>query len=122
MPSAEGRGKARQAWDAYAAATNRVLGPVVDPVLGPAVKAYSASLVSDLFGFWLLWQLHGGYAGLRELGMSRAAIYRRVSQFRKVVGVHPDEFELPGVTLDLQAYLDGGEAVKAQRERGTPGA
>ena len=39
--------------------------------------------------------------------MSRATIYRRINRFRAVTGVHPDEFELPGVKLDLAAYQAG---------------
>ena len=60
MPSAEGKGRARQAWDAYSRTTNKILRPVIDPVLGPSIKSYSANTVADLLGFWLLWQLHGG--------------------------------------------------------------
>jgi hypothetical protein len=36
--------------------------------------------------------------------MSRASIYRRVSLFRRTLGVHPDEFRFPGVKLDIKAY------------------
>ena len=35
-----------------------------------------------------------------------AAVRARISRFRRITGKHPDEFELPGVTLDLQAYLE----------------
>lgn len=104
MPSPEGRGRARAAWDAYARATNRVLGPILNPVLEPAVRSYSVAAVDDLLGFWLIWHLEGGFEGLRRLGMSRSAIYRRVASFRKMFKVHPDEFELPGVSIDLEAY------------------
>ena len=107
MPSAEGRGRARAAWDTHLRASNRVLGPAVQTVFGGAVKSVSASVVSDLVGFWVLWQLEGGFEGLRRLGMSRSSIFRRVALFRKVFKVHPDEFELIGVTLDPQAYLEG---------------
>ncbi len=61
----------------------------------------------DLFGFWLVWHLEGGFEGLRQAGMSRSAIYRRVRLFRKAFHAHPDEFEMPGVTLDLKAYQEG---------------
>lgn len=119
MPSAEGRGRARAAWDAYARTTNRVLAPVLEPLAGPAIKSYSAGAVSDLIGFWVMWHLYGGFDGLRELGMSRASIFRKVSTFRKIFKVHPDEFELPGVSLDVAVYqhslsdAGGGDAPKA---------
>jgi len=61
-------------------------------------------MVVDLFGFWLLWQLEGGYDGLRRLGMSRSAIYRRIKLFRTMTGMHPDEYVLPGVETDVQTY------------------
>ena len=49
--------------------------------------------------------------------MSRASIYRKVAMFRKVTGIHPDEFDLPGVDLDLAAYLSGGaQVVEGQRK------
>jgi hypothetical protein len=77
MPSPEGKGIARRAWDAYANAVT---------------------------GFWLLWHVEGGFEGLLRLGMSRASIYRRIRLFRKLLGVHPDEYEMPGVKLNLTKY------------------
>ena len=59
---------------------------------------------ADLLGFWLVWHLEGGFEGLRQGGMSRATIYRRINAFRKVTGVHPDELKVRGVTLDLADY------------------
>jgi hypothetical protein len=79
MPSAEGRGRARAAWDSYVRASNKVLGPAVQTVFGGAIKSVSASVVSDLVGFWVLWQLEGGFEGLRRLGMSRSSIFRKVA-------------------------------------------
>ncbi len=38
------------------------------------------------------------------MGMSRSSIYRRISLFRKMLGVHPDEYEMPGVKLDIIKY------------------
>jgi hypothetical protein len=46
--------------------------------------------------------------------MSRSSIYRRIGMFRRVFGTHPDDYEFPGVSIDLDAYLrtsrgaDGG--------------
>ncbi|MGD9702497.1 MAG: hypothetical protein AB7Q42_09680 [Acidimicrobiia bacterium] len=106
--SPEGKGIARRAWDTYAAAANRrlkpVLSPVVDPLLDPAAKAIARDWVGDLLGFWVLWHLHGGFEGLQELGYHRATVYRKISRFRQIFGVHPDEFEMPGVTIDPAAY------------------
>ncbi|MFM9919149.1 hypothetical protein [Lacisediminihabitans sp. H27-G8] len=68
----------------------------------------------DLFGFWLLWRLVGGFEGLQQnLGMSRSSVYRRISQFRASFGEHPDVYEFPGVTVDVEAFLRGmGERQK----------
>ncbi len=103
MPSPEGKGIARKAWDAYAAAVNKAAAPVVKPL----ARQIAATQGADLLGFWLVWHLEGGFEGLRRGGMSRATIYRRINRFRAVTGVHPDEFELPGVKLDLAAYQAG---------------
>ena len=37
-------------------------------------------MVADLFGFWLLWHLEGGFEGLERLGMNRATIYRKINR------------------------------------------
>jgi len=101
MESPEGRGIARRAWDAYSKTVTRVAGPPAQPL----IRRVAAPMGVDLIGFWLTWHLEGGFEGMRALGMSRASIYRRIGRFRRVTGMHPDEFELPGVTLDLEAYL-----------------
>lgn len=105
MPSAEGGGEAKkklkQAWDSYSRAVNSVS----EPLIRPLAEKIAAPVVLDLLGFWLAWHLEGGFEGLQRLGMSRASIYRRVSLFRKTMGVHPDEFHFPGVDIDLEAYL-----------------
>lgn len=103
MESPEGKGIARRAWERYAEAVNR--SPVA-PYLTRVLKPYGASTAADLIGFWVVWHLHGGFEGLRELGMSRATIYRKVKRFRQVTGQHPDEFRLKGVKLDVAEYLD----------------
>jgi hypothetical protein len=100
MESPEGKGIARRAWDVYAKAVNQVAGPPLQPV----VQRIAAPMTSDLLGFWLCWHLEGGFEGLRRLGMSRSAIYRRIRLFRVAFKAHPDEFEVPGVLIDLKAY------------------
>lgn len=101
MESPEGKGIARRTWEAYAAKVNEVAGPAIEPL----ARRVAAPIAVDLFGFWLAWQLEGGFDGLRRLGMSRSSIYRRVKLFRQHLGVHPDEFQMPGVTIDVEAYL-----------------
>jgi len=103
MESPEGKGTARRAWDAYVGA----VGKVTAPALRPIVKLYAAGSVTDLVGFWVVWHQEGGFEGLRALGMSRASIYRRVKLFRIAFGAHPDEFEMPGVGLDLEGWRQG---------------
>ena len=100
METREGRGIARRAWDSYASGVRRVGRPVLEPVAG----RISAAIVSDLVGFWLVWHLEGGFEGLERIGMNRATIFRKVSRFRRIFGQHPDEFQMPGVSLDLDAY------------------
>ena len=94
MESPEGRGRARRAWDAYANAIES------SAAVQSLARKLAIPVALDLFGFWLLWHLEGGYEGLRALGMSRATIYRRVKLFRSTLGVHPDEWELLPDTTD----------------------
>ena len=103
MESPEGKGIARRAWDAYAGA----VGKVAAPALKPLVHMYAAGSMVDLVGFWAVWHLEGGFEGLQRMGMSRASIYRRIKLFRLAFGAHPDEFEMPGITLDLVAFREG---------------
>jgi hypothetical protein len=107
MESPEGKGIARRAWQAYARRTNQLLGPTLRPLVEPSARKISASLVTDLFGFWLTWHLEGGFDGLLRIGMSRSAIYRRIKMFRSLTGMHPDEFVMPGVDIDVRAYRKG---------------
>lgn len=104
MPSPEGHGRARAAFDRAWASYEKAVKPVAEP----AARWVGRKVVADLLGFWLMWQLQGGFEGLRRLGMSRSAIYRRVSAFRRIFGAHPDEFEMPGATIDVEAYLRAG--------------
>jgi hypothetical protein len=117
MESPEGRGVARRAWDSYASTVNKVAGPALKPVLAPVVRRYAASSIVDLVGFWAVWHLEGGFEGLQRMGMSRASIYRRIKLFRLAFGAHPDEFEMPGITLDLVAFREGwAEKKKAKAQ------
>ena len=111
METPEGRGVARRAWDAYANA----VGKVTTPALRPMVQMYAAGSVVDLIGFWAIWHLEGGFEGLQRMGMSRASIYRRIKLFRIAFGAHPDEFEMPGIKLDLVDFRDGWAAIAAQK-------
>ena len=106
MDSPDGKGIARRAWEAYSSSINRT----VAPALRPFIQKAAAKGAADLLGFWLVWHLEGGYEGLRRNGMSRATIYRRISTFRSLTGQHPDEFELPGVEIDVRAYQRAGQA------------
>ena len=105
MPTPEGKGNARKAfekgWAAYAKGVNKIPGV---ETLG---KGLGGTLAVDLLGFWLCWQCEGGFEGMRRMGMSRSAIYRRIGLFRKFTGLHPDEYQMPGVTIDVAAYLGG---------------
>jgi hypothetical protein len=115
-PSPEGQGIAagrwRKAWDAYSRTVNKAARPLVEPAAEKVAWWYAGKLVEDLAGFWLLWHLEGGFEGLQKLGMSRSAIYRRVTAFRKHFGVHPDEYRMPGVTIDLPVYLAARAAAR----------
>jgi hypothetical protein len=111
METPEGRGVARRAWEAYAGAVEKV----TTPALRPLVQMYAAGSIVDLVGFWVVWHLEGGFEGLQRMGMSRASIYRRVKLFRIAFGAHPDEFEMPGIVLDLAAHREGWEKIKAAK-------
>jgi hypothetical protein len=116
MPSPEGLGRARgrfeRAWAAYVNALR--------PVSEPLARVIGRELTFDLMGFWLTWQLHGGFEGMQaDLKMSRSAIYRRISAFRRATGQHPDEFKLPGVEISVAKYLAGDRKIATVQDRGT---
>ena len=67
MPSPDGKGKARAAWDAYVAAVGKVAE--TPPVEDGDRTLRGVDGRGDLFGFWLWWQLEGGFEGLRRAGM-----------------------------------------------------
>lgn len=109
MPSPDGQGIARsrwaRAWDAYVKAVRPITDPLVKPMT-PLIQVVARGATFDLVGFWFVWHTCGGFEGLQsQLGMSRSAIYRRVSMFRRVFGEHPDVFRFPGVEIDLDAFL-----------------
>jgi hypothetical protein len=91
MPTAEGRGLARRAWDNYAKS--------VKDAARPLAANYAANKVDDLIGFWVMWHTFGGFEGLLELGYPRTTIYRKVSAFRRLFKYHPDEFVFDGVIV-----------------------
>lgn len=108
-PSPDGQGVARgrleRAWDAYYGAVR----PFTDPLskkLAPLLMPVARGATFDLLGFWVSWHMLGGYEGLqKQLGMSRSAVYRRITLFRKVFGEHPDVYRFPGITLDVEAFV-----------------
>jgi len=111
MASPEGEGKARdaleKAWDAYHATNKAINKPLqaAFPGIKSLMRGWVGSTTVDLFGFWLTWRLVGGFEGMRQIGMSRSTIFRRISLFRAAFGVHPDVFEMPGVTVDVGEWL-----------------
>ena len=100
METPEGRGIARRAWEGYVGAVTKVTTPAIKPLF----RKYAAGSIVDLVGFWTVWHLEGGFEGLQRMGMSRASIYRRISLFRRSLGVHPDEYMPAGIKLDIAAY------------------
>lgn len=115
MESPEGKGIARRAWDAYAGAVER------SPLTQSIARKIAIPAATDMIGFWVLWHAEGGFEGMRRIGMSRATIYRRIKTFRMLLGVHPDEFQMPGISLDVAAYREGwkelNEAKAAKKSR-----
>lgn len=109
MPSPDGQSIAKnrweRAWSAYVKAVRPVTDPLVKP-LAPLILPVARGATFDLVGFWFVWHTAGGFEGMQsQLGMSRSAIYRRISLFRKVFGEHPDVYRFPGVTIDLEAAI-----------------
>jgi hypothetical protein len=107
MPSADGRGLAKATFQKAMTAFD----DTAEEMLMPFIKPFVHTLTFDLFGFWLIWQLQGGFEGLQRpfseggWGMSRSAIFRRVSLFRRATGFHPDEYTVPGLSIDLEEFL-----------------
>ncbi|KQP29324.1 hypothetical protein ASF38_00680 [Aeromicrobium sp. Leaf272] len=64
--------------------------------------------MTQLIGFWTMWHAYGGYQGLIDLGMAPTTVHRNVKWFRQVFKAHPDEYSIPGLTLDLKQWHAGG--------------
>ncbi|MCR2812580.1 hypothetical protein [Microbacterium sp. zg.Y1084] len=114
MASPEGEGRAKHAlenaWDTYYVVNRAANKPLFAafPWIKTMMRGQAASAAVDVFGFWLAWRLFGGFEGLQEhLGMSRSTIYRRIAAFRSVFGEHPDVYEFPGITVDVEAFYAG---------------
>jgi hypothetical protein len=69
----EGRGVAEVDWRA---ALEKLALKASIPV-EPLVRRLALGTVQDLIGFWALWHLEGGSAGLERLGMPRSTIIAR---------------------------------------------
>jgi hypothetical protein len=79
-------------------------GGLLDKAMTPYARWGIGRYSPELVGFWLLWHAEGGFEGMRRLGMSETTIWRRVRAFRDAFGQHPDDYDLPGVSVDLKAY------------------
>jgi len=104
MPSPEGKGIARRSWDAYHGAVQKTVTPALSPLLNAATAPAARSVVEDLVGFWVMWHLYGGFEGLEKFGFNRSTIWRKIKRFRVMTGQHPDEFQMPGVSIDGPKY------------------
>jgi hypothetical protein len=62
MPSADGQGNAKATFEKAKAA----LSETIDETMWPLVRPIAHTLTFDLFGFWLIWQLQGGFEGLQK--------------------------------------------------------
>jgi len=114
MPTPEGEGRAKaaleSAYETYyktnTAFNKRLFGAF--PELRQAFKGQVGARILDLFGFWFVWQISGGFEGTQKaLGISKSQMYRRVALFRQAFGEHPDVCEFPGITVDPAAFLAG---------------
>lgn len=107
----DSRGRSREglglAWARYRDAVNRLSQAGLLPGFTEAAEKITREHVLSQLGFWLVWQLEGGFEGMRRVGMSEATIYRKIKAFRQTFGKHPDEMVYPGVTVDVEAYLRG---------------
>lgn len=109
MASPEGEGQAltrlEKAWGSYYETNRKLNRPIVD-LWGPFLKPFAAKPAMELFGFWMAWQLLGGFDGVaNSLSISRSGMYRRIALFRRVFGEHPDVYQFPGVYIDMDRFV-----------------
>lgn len=106
-PTPDGSGKAKAAFSKAWATYAKALEPMTKPLSGPLAR----TMTFDVYGFWIVWNLLGGFEGLMRspeeggLGMSRSAVYRRIQMFRMATNMHPDDYSVPGITIDIDTYL-----------------
>lgn len=126
MPSPEGEGRAKtaleSAYETYFKANRsvnqRIFGAF--PELRTALRGYAGARMIDLLGFWLVWQVCGGFEGTQKaLGISKSNMFRRIAMFREVFGEHPDVCEFPGVTVDPAVFMAGLAERLEQRKSGS---
>lgn len=111
-PEGEGRAKdgAERAWRKFYKTNKAINDPLYAalPFLKTLSKGYAASQYMDLFGFWMLWHLLGGFENMQKVfGLSRSSMFRRVALFRETFGEHPDVYEFPGITIDPVEFAKG---------------
>ena len=112
--SAEGKGLARRAWDAYAQRVNQITSPTLDPV----AEAWARKLTEELVGFWVMWHVLGGFEGLERYGMHKTTIWRKVKKFRMILGQHPDEYKFQGITIEPTKVWDSMAAEQTDEPAG----
>lgn len=123
MPSPEGEGRAKSALEsAYETyykvnkATNKRLFGAF-PELRQMLRGYAGARLLDLIGFWLMWQLCGGFENTQKaLGISKSQMYRRIAQFREAFGEHPDVYKFEGIELNPAEFAAGFAARHPPRE------
>mgnify|MGYP000974084528 CR=1 FL=1 len=114
MPTPEGEGRAKAARES-AFETYYKMNKAVNkrffaafPEVKSLLRGYTNARMFDLFGFWLLWHIAGGFEGMQKmLGMSRTGMFRRIALFREVFGEHPDVFDFPGITINPAEFAAG---------------
>jgi len=102
MDSAEGLGKALRVWTGW----SESVGLERPAAWDRAFARIGEKHLMEMYGFWLTWQLFGGFEGMRRAGWSRATIYRHLKRFRTQLKSHPDEFRLAGVEIQHAAFWE----------------
>jgi len=122
MPSPEGEGRAKDALEAAwekrlksrKAINTKVFAAM--PEVKNVLKGYASARMFDAIGFWVMWQLNGGFEGLQKAtGLSRSGMFRRIALFREVFGEHPDVYEFPGLTVDPVAFVEGMNELRKKK-------